>query len=360
MDEIDHGPGFCQVNAASQYDRVVPYVVNAASPDQDMLRWLYRTVSEPSVATPAEGYVYISSGYLFDGKHITDDAGEWVKSSIVDWQPTPEVLGYIEGLKQRGEVRSFPSAPGEAVLVHFAQINIGNYGHFLCENAPKLVNIARAGHRRIRLLLPHEALYAASFILAILADLGVAAEILPIEPASLYRLGPVLHFTPVARHNFRKSFTLLAFREVALRRYGSSARGTSVFVKRAPAARRKLSNQNELADALAERSYVAVEPGGLSIEDQVALFSQAGSIVGSVGAGLTNMLFAPERTRVLYLCNGMVDLFFWDIAGLCKQDFTWFFAQPPLRWDPGIFTADYTADCAAVLHALQLTRFGHA
>ena len=75
--------------------------------------------------------------------------------------------------------------------------------------------------------------------------------------------------------------------------------------------------------------------------------------MGSVGAGLTNMLFAREAARVFYVSNGLIDPFFWDIAGLCDQRFSWFFAQPPQRFRQDVFDADYAVDPEALRAALR-------
>lgn len=64
---------------------------------------------------------------------------------------------------------------------------------------------------------------------------------------------------------------------------------------------RLLVNQSEIEDALVSRGFVAVDPEGLSVSEQVALFSQAGTIVGPSGAALANMLWCRENCRVLVL-----------------------------------------------------------
>jgi hypothetical protein len=333
---------YSQVRPAHTYNRTTPNVLNAHGPHRDTLRWLYRTFAEPTVEAPSEGYLYLERGYLFDGKHILDENEAWVPATTSDWNCTQEVDAYARSLLVQGAVTSIAASDPDAVLVHFAQVNIGNYGHFLCENAPKLMNIAHSGLRTICILYPEEAAYSADFIIEILAAVGVRAEVKVLAPGSLVRFHAMLHFTPVAKHNFRKSRALLEFRDVAVGLFGADGQDRALFVTRPENGRRRVTNQSTVSAYLQAHSYIPIDTGHLGLVEQVRLFAGARRIIGSVGAGLTNMIFAPAGTEVVYLCNGIIDLFFWDIAGLCDHRFTWFFAGRPRPWTQDDFVADYT------------------
>jgi capsular polysaccharide biosynthesis protein len=77
--------------------------------------------------------------------------------------------------------------------------------------------------------------------------------------------------------------------------------GRKLFVSRGTAASRRVVNEAELEPVLAEHGFEVVDPAGMSIAEQVALFSQASAVVGPHGAGLTNLLFSPPGTRVVEL-----------------------------------------------------------
>jgi capsular polysaccharide biosynthesis protein len=75
--------------------------------------------------------------------------------------------------------------------------------------------------------------------------------------------------------------------------------GRRLFVSRGSAASRRVVNEVELRPVLAEHGFEVVDPAGMSIAEQVALFSRASAVVGPHGAGLTNLLFSPPGTRVV-------------------------------------------------------------
>lgn len=64
---------------------------------------------------------------------------------------------------------------------------------------------------------------------------------------------------------------------------------------------RDISNARELEQTLAADGWEIIEPGNLSFREQVAIFRQARVIAGIHGAGMTNLLWAPEGTRVVEL-----------------------------------------------------------
>lgn len=66
-------------------------------------------------------------------------------------------------------------------------------------------------------------------------------------------------------------------------------------------ARRSVINEDELAPILDRFGFEMINPGELPFVTQVDLFSQAESIVGPHGAGLTNCVFAPATTKIFEL-----------------------------------------------------------
>lgn len=75
--------------------------------------------------------------------------------------------------------------------------------------------------------------------------------------------------------------------------------GRRLFVSRRTAASRRVANEAEIESVLAEHGFEVVDPAGMSIAEQVALFSQASIVVGPHGAGLTNLLFSAPGTEVV-------------------------------------------------------------
>ena len=66
---------------------------------------------------------------------------------------------------------------------------------------------------------------------------------------------------------------------------------------------RRLSNDLEIGEFLAERGYTTINIETLSFVDQVRLFQSASSIVAANGAALLNVIFAEPSTGILVLTS---------------------------------------------------------
>jgi len=64
---------------------------------------------------------------------------------------------------------------------------------------------------------------------------------------------------------------------------------------------RTLPNELAVLDLLAQRGFEPVEPGALSLAEQVRLFSSADVVVAQGGAALANIMFMPEGSTVICL-----------------------------------------------------------
>jgi capsular polysaccharide biosynthesis protein len=64
---------------------------------------------------------------------------------------------------------------------------------------------------------------------------------------------------------------------------------------------RRFVREAELVAGLEKRGFAVVDPGSLSVQDQIDHFAAADVIVGPHGAALTNLVFAREGARVLEL-----------------------------------------------------------
>lgn len=87
-----------------------------------------------------------------------------------------------------------------------------------------------------------------------------------------------------------------------------------LFVLRKNATKRFAVNQDEVAEALEPLGFLAVDPGSLTFEEQIALFSGAELVVGCHGAALTNILFAPAGATLIELRGRVLQPFFGNLA----------------------------------------------
>jgi hypothetical protein len=92
-------------------------------------------------------------------------------------------------------------------------------------------------------------------------------------------------------------------REV-FRAYGlknSSNFGDKIYISRASAKKRRIINEEELKPILVKYGFQIMEPEKFNFLEQLAIFSQTKYLISIHGAGLTNMLFMPEKSAVLEL-----------------------------------------------------------
>lgn len=66
---------------------------------------------------------------------------------------------------------------------------------------------------------------------------------------------------------------------------------------------RKLINSKEIEELLIKKGFAIVEPGNLSFENQVALFSNAKTIIGPAGADFANLIYANLKSNVIILVS---------------------------------------------------------
>lgn len=86
-----------------------------------------------------------------------------------------------------------------------------------------------------------------------------------------------------------------------------------IFVSRRKALSRKITNENDVIEALAKFGFVDYILEEISFLEQVKLFAQAKVVVAPHGAGLTNIIFAQNLT-VIELISSSVPLSFSNIS----------------------------------------------
>lgn len=79
---------------------------------------------------------------------------------------------------------------------------------------------------------------------------------------------------------------------------------------------RAILNESEVIAALEARGFVAVNPGKLTIDDEIRTFAEADLVVSAHGAALTNIIFMGEGSRLIELFPAShVMPCYWKLAG---------------------------------------------
>ena len=255
----------------------------------------------------------------------------------------PEERALSGPLAPEAEAQDMPPAPGPCLYVG----NQGsfNYGHWLCEDLPRLaaLDVLRARHpgETITLLLPrHDWHNNRMRERSVRLWLGRARDVALrfIDPETAYRV-PRLHWVSPVRHaGLAKSPEALARLDAVLRqrvgRLGPATlvprllarrrgrHGLRLFVDRNRLRQRDLLNRDAILPLLRARGFAVIDTERLEVADQVALFAAAEAVVGIKGAGLVNTVFSPAGTPVVHLApETFQDPYYRDIAAARGQPY---------------------------------------
>ena len=189
----------------------------------------------------------------------------------------------------------------------------GEYYHAVAQYLSRLALLQKQGFLEGRALLMPDTLSSAA--LGVLDAMGIPRERLVMAPS-----GHDIHLRsslmPSPSFELRKpqAAELDAMREAILRRHGARARqDKKIYISRKYLNNRILANEPELEEIAQALGYVVIQPEKLDFTDQVHLFSRAKVVVGSTGAGLTNMIFAPHGATVVCMTLKDHAIDFWPI-----------------------------------------------
>jgi hypothetical protein len=244
---------------------------------------------------------------------------------------------------ERMLARALPAR--DELALYLGSVGSSNWGHFLCDDLPRLraIDELRARHpgETITIVLPRGgsladerrqeaiALLLGGDRLSRLARVELVDRRIPRRYRRLYYASPVTH------HPILKSPAALAWARGALASETVAPRDTAspfgrkvgqardqLFVTRRAARGRRLTNEAEVADWLTARGFVTFDPEGASAREQLAAFSRASIVVGTMGAGLANALACAPGARLVPLApDGWVEPFYWDLAAACGLDY---------------------------------------
>ena len=136
----------------------------------------------------------------------------------------------------------------------------------------------------------------------------------------------------------------------------TSSLGKCLYIKRNSGYRRLL-NEPEIESLLTGKDCDIVDPGELSIEEQIRIFSHAETIVGPSGAAMANMLWCRPGTRVIILHSDhpFKKYPYWDaLARACEAQVT-YLSGPRAHSITGMFEAhdDFSIDPEELLRTLE-------
>jgi hypothetical protein len=142
-------------------------------------------------------------------------------------------------------------------------------------------------------------------------------EIWQVETLYFSPMNAILGFDrPEANHWLRQQF----YRHFGIQPGTKTQR---ILISRAQARGRRLANQMSVHGYLRRYGFRSYCLEQMSLREKVTLFSQAEIVVAPHGAGLTNLLFAPEGTQVLEIFEPqhIPSVGFWSLSQSMGQDY---------------------------------------
>ena len=109
-----------------------------------------------------------------------------------------------------------------------------------------------------------------------------------------------------------------------------------VYIRRRQGLSRSVENNSEVEQLLTKRGFTSVDLDGMSVRDQISLFSGAALVVGAHGAGLANLIFMEKGATLLEILpdGHEVRNLFWLLA--CKVNVKYAFIRAHVQnlYDP--------------------------
>jgi capsular polysaccharide biosynthesis protein len=188
-----------------------------------------------------------------------------------------------------------------------------NYAHWLTEVLPRITAFVQARGASVPFLVDAE--LHPNIVQSIHVVAGAEVTLHRLPPDHLVRVGTAYNVSPVGYVPFtlRKQPVetiphgrfggrgLRAMTEVLRAAAGPVEPGRPKLFLRRQSSMRHIVNEAEIADALEARGFVTVRPEGLSLLEQVALYSRAKMIVGATGAAFANLIFCPPDCATVVL-----------------------------------------------------------
>ncbi len=214
---------------------------------------------------------------------------------------------------------------GPCLVLCGAPMHYKNYFHAVAQNFIRLPLILRDPAFAGLPLAVSETIrsWAEDF----LAALGVSHDRLiyvKIDRSTLFRRALVP--SPPTRLRAPSVEEAEALRAVLYAGGPAAARQDRLFVTRdaLPKLKRLLINEQELQEIAVEHGFTPIDPGRMTILEQVKAFSQAAAVCGATGSGLTNLLYAPENaTAICFSPRETCRSVFVGLSAVTRQRFNW-------------------------------------
>ena len=192
-------------------------------------------------------------------------------------------------------------APFKGVTANCVDHWASNFYHWVAHTIPTLHVLSQSG-RPVRLVLP-EHMHPWQFETLELLDLSSDVHI-HLQQGRQYAFKSLDYITFI---NGSADFAVSNVSHDAYARLRQAAGATApsagrrLYIERGSSANRHVPNETELAAELEKLGFERVQPETLSLSEQINLFSDAGMVMGMLGAGMANIAWCQPGTIVYEL-----------------------------------------------------------
>jgi capsular polysaccharide biosynthesis protein len=131
-----------------------------------------------------------------------------------------------------------------------------------------------------------------------------------------------------------------------------------IYVNRGQVWHRRVANEPEIVDTLQQYGFESVALETLSLQEQIALMANAEVVIAPHGAGLTNIVFCDQGTKIIeFLYPASVNVMYWTIAEEMKFEYYYLMAEgdvPPENVNPYLNSDDMTINIEKLKKLLSL------
>jgi hypothetical protein len=251
--------------------------------------------------------VRLEKATIYPGTYIVSTGNSVVEEQI------PASIGAGPALLVNIPMR-MEDVPEETVIV--ARFGAWTWGHWVGELLPKIavVEMAFPGRFLYAVPQPRGGLDCRNFRQSISAY-GVASErLVRLEPDRAYTLPRAWAVTSVWSDHIMHPAIAELMRQ-SVRAPADRQQAAKVALLRRRSAARVLENWDEIAIMLGAEGYKMIDIAEMSFADQVGTFRGAEAVFGTLGSGLTGLIYSPIGVAVTSVAPAIFgDRFFYALA----------------------------------------------
>ncbi len=199
------------------------------------------------------------------------------------------------------------------------------YFHFLCDTLPRLMAL-KSKVAGFTLLLPES---CHSFHVELLKYFSI--QKIEFYNNTQLLFCPNLYIPNVTKPtgNYNKELLLKVKQQFKLNTSQSIGSQKNIYISRKKAARRKLADESEIEKILVSYNFQIICTEDYSMDEKIELFKNCNILISIHGAGLTNMLFMQEHSKVLEirLPNDNHNLAYFTLASDLNLDYYYMFCE---------------------------------